>query len=164
MPSIGYLWRQLRCRYRPGAKVGHKGTRRGWGPVRVKFSGMTIDMTFKQQHKTRWNGDKWHQDGLNTDRDKAYYSKCEMEVFEIQTRDICIPSLDPTKRSLLLEQRPELKLQWNNVIIFLWSWQLILAVFLKVCQKNGFDNNSLTQKWGKTCAYLSRPTQKTNIV
>ena len=28
---------------------------------------------------------KQHKDGLNTDRDMVYSSKCETEVFEIQT-------------------------------------------------------------------------------
>ena len=31
----------------------------------------------KHQHKTTWNGNKWHNDGLNTDRDMAYSSKRE---------------------------------------------------------------------------------------
>ena len=31
----------------------------------------------KHWHKTTWNGNKWHKDGLNTDRDIAYSSKHE---------------------------------------------------------------------------------------
>ena len=45
-------------------------------------------MVLKQRHKTRSNGDKRDQDGLNTDRGMANSSKCEMTLFEIQTRDI----------------------------------------------------------------------------
>ena len=45
-------------------------------------------MALKQWHKTRWNGNKWHKDGLNTDRNMAYSSKCKTTIFEIQTREI----------------------------------------------------------------------------
>ena len=31
-------------------------------------------------------------DGLNTKSEMAYYIKCEMTAFEIQTRDICTPA------------------------------------------------------------------------
>ena len=55
------------------------------GQVRVKFPQV------KQWHKTRWNGEKRHNDGLNTDRDMAYSSKCEAPIFEIQTSDIRKP-------------------------------------------------------------------------
>ena len=40
---------------------------------------------------TRWNGDKWHKDGLNMDKDMAYSLKCKITVFEIQTMDIHTP-------------------------------------------------------------------------
>ena len=46
------------------------------------------NMGLKQRHKTRSNGDKRDKDGLNTDRGMANSSKCEMTLFEIQTRDI----------------------------------------------------------------------------
>ena len=46
-------------------------------------------MALKQRHKTGKKGDKRHNDGLNTKTDMAYYVKCEMTEFEIQTRDIC---------------------------------------------------------------------------
>ena len=48
-------------------------------------------MALKQRHKTGKKGDKRHNDGLNTKTDMAYYVKCEMTEFEIQTRDICTP-------------------------------------------------------------------------
>ena len=48
---------------------------------------LTSDMASKQQHKTRWNGDKWYEDGFNTDRDMVYCSKRQlMTLFEIKTR------------------------------------------------------------------------------
>ena len=38
-------------------------------------------------------------DGLNTDKDMAYFTKCETTVFETQTRDIQVISQNtrPTK-------------------------------------------------------------------
>ena len=39
-------------------------------------------------HKTGWNGNKWHKDGLHTDSNMAYSSKGETTLFEIQTRDM----------------------------------------------------------------------------
>ena len=45
----------------------------------------------KQWHKTGWNGEKWHNDGLNTDMDMALSSKCETPIFEIQTSDMRNP-------------------------------------------------------------------------
>ena len=45
-------------------------------------------MALKQRHKTGKKGDKRHNDGLNIKTDMAYYVKCEMTEFEIQTRDI----------------------------------------------------------------------------
>ena len=53
----------------------------------------TGNMVMKQQHKTRYNGDKQHKDGLNADRDMTNSSKCETTVFEIYTRDIHFPHL-----------------------------------------------------------------------
>ena len=35
--------------------------------------------------------EKATNDGLNTDKDMAYSSKCKMTIFQIQTRDICTP-------------------------------------------------------------------------
>ena len=43
-------------------------------------------MALKQQLKSRWNGDKQHKDGLNTNR--AYSSHCKTTVFEIQAMDM----------------------------------------------------------------------------
>ena len=31
-------------------------------------------MALKQRHKTTWKANKWHKDGLNTDRDVMAYS------------------------------------------------------------------------------------------
>ena len=45
-------------------------------------------MALKQRHKTGKKGDKRHNDGLSFKTDMAYYVKCEMTEFEIQTRDI----------------------------------------------------------------------------
>ena len=39
--------------------------------------------------------EKATNDGLNTDRDMAYSSKCKMTIFKIQTRDICTPPPPP---------------------------------------------------------------------
>ena len=56
-------------------------------------------MALKQRHKTRWNGDKQHEDGLNINRDMAYPSKCEKtNIFEIQTMDTHTPHPQPPKR------------------------------------------------------------------
>ena len=38
---------------------------------------------------------KQHKDGLNTDRDMVYSSKCETEVFEIQTGTYGYPPPPP---------------------------------------------------------------------
>ena len=43
-------------------------------------------MASKEWQKTRWNGNRRHKDGLNTNRDMAYSSTCEMMVFEMQTK------------------------------------------------------------------------------
>ena len=43
-------------------------------------------MASKEWQKTRWNSNRWHKDGLNTNRDMAYSSTCEMTVFEMQTK------------------------------------------------------------------------------
>ena len=43
-------------------------------------------MASKEWQKTRWNGNRQHKDSLNTDRDMAYSSTCEMTVFEMQTK------------------------------------------------------------------------------
>ena len=43
-------------------------------------------MASKEWQKTRWNGNRQHKDGLNTNRDMAYSSTCEMMVFEMQTK------------------------------------------------------------------------------
>ena len=41
-------------------------------------------MALKQRHKTTWKANKWHKDGLNTDRDvMAYSSKAKPTIFEI---------------------------------------------------------------------------------
>ena len=53
-----------------------------------QLNGPVKDMVLKQRHKTRWNGDKRHKDGLNNNREMAYSSKCERTVFEIQTMEI----------------------------------------------------------------------------
>ena len=34
----------------------------------------------------QWSGGKRHKDGLNIDKDVAYYSKRERNVFEMQTK------------------------------------------------------------------------------
>ena len=52
-------------------------------------------MGVKQPHKTRRNGDKRHEDGLNNNRDMTHSSKHETTIFEIQTRDIYVPT--PTR-------------------------------------------------------------------
>ena len=45
---------------------------------------LKTDMGLKHEwHKTRWNGNKQHEDGLRTDRDKAYSTKQEKTIFEI---------------------------------------------------------------------------------
>lgn len=45
-------------------------------------------MGLKQWLKTRWNGDNWHKNGLNTDKNNmANSSKHKTTAFEIQTRD-----------------------------------------------------------------------------
>ena len=49
------------------------------------------NMGLKQQHKTRSNGNKQHKVGLNTDRGMTSSSKCELTLFEIQTRWVRIP-------------------------------------------------------------------------
>ena len=41
------------------------------------------------------NGDKWHKDGLNMDKDMASSLKCKTTVFEIQTMDIHTPLPPP---------------------------------------------------------------------
>ena len=70
-------------------------------------------MALKQRHKTGKKGDKRHNDGLNTKTDMAYYVKCEMTEFEIQTRDICPPAPPPppSVRGPLLPVRPPLHIQ-----------------------------------------------------
>ena len=45
--------------------------------------------------------EKATNDGLNTDRDMAYSSKCKMTIFQIQTRDICTPPPSPKRTSSL---------------------------------------------------------------
>ena len=63
-------------------------------------------MDVKQPHKTRWNGEKWHEDGLNNNRDMAHSSKHETTMFEIQTRDICIhPTPPPHPQEMLQRHR-----------------------------------------------------------
>ena len=66
-----------------------------------QLNGPVKDMVLKQRHKTRWNGDKRHKDGLNNNREMAYSSKCERTVFEIQTMEITtLPSPPPKRDSL----------------------------------------------------------------
>ena len=91
----------------------------------------TSYMALKQWHKTRWNGDKEHKDGLNTNRNMAY-SKCQTTIiFEIQTRDI----RTPTKRtSINFSNIRQMKLSGNNscssdiVWVNLMSDEIPLAV------------------------------------
>ena len=64
---------------------------------------MLCNMALKQRHKSGWNGEKWNNDGLNTDREMAQSSKCETTVFEIQTMDMCTPP--PPLREPLLSGR-----------------------------------------------------------
>ena len=50
------------------------------------------------KHTTGWNVDKWHQDGLNTDRDMTNSLKHQSKVFnvfKIQIRDIHSPHPTP---------------------------------------------------------------------
>ena len=54
-------------------------------------------MASKEWQKTRWNGNRRHKDGLNTDRDMAYSSTCEMTVFEMQTKGKFDPPPPPAK-------------------------------------------------------------------
>ena len=42
---------------------------------------------------------KQHKDGLNTDRDMVYSSKCETEVFEIQTGTYGYPPPPDSERA-----------------------------------------------------------------
>ena len=90
--------------------------------LRVVFT-RQLEILVTTLHKTGWNGNKWHKDGLHTDSNMAYSSKGETTVFEIQTRDICTPT--PMRASCktgvcLLEksQRKLLKLskgQWLSL-------------------------------------------------
>ena len=70
-------------------------------------------MALKQRHKTGKKGDKRHNDGLNIKTDMAYYVKCEMTEFEIQTRDIICTLAPPpsVSRGPLLPVRPPLHKQ-----------------------------------------------------
>ena len=52
-------------------------------------------MPLKLWQKNRWNGNKQHKDGLNTNGDTAYSSKHETTKFEIQIRDIHTPAPHP---------------------------------------------------------------------
>ena len=56
-------------------------------------------MVLKHRHKTWWNGDIRHKDGLNTNSDMAYSLKHKTMIFEIQTRDIYIPPKKPLCQS-----------------------------------------------------------------
>ena len=58
-------------------------------------------MALKQRHKTGKKGDKRHNDGLNIKTDMAYYVKCEMTEFEIQTRDIICTLAPPLPPQLV---------------------------------------------------------------
>ena len=69
-------------------------------------------MGVKQPHKTRRNGDKRHEDGLNNNRDMTHSSKHETTIFEIQTRDIYVP----TPHEML--QRHRVQVQNQNYCIF----------------------------------------------
>ena len=42
-------------------------------------------------------------DGLSTKSDMAYYVKCEMTEYEIQTRDICTPTPPPQLEGLFFQ-------------------------------------------------------------
>ena len=60
-------------------------------------------------HKTAWNGNKWHKDGLHTDSNMAYSSKGEMTLFEIQTRDMYSNPMRASCKTgiCLLEKKPK---------------------------------------------------------
>ena len=73
-------------------------------------------MGLKWWRKTRWNNDKRHKDGFNTDRarDVTYSSKRETKGFEIKTRDSRTPP--PPQENplyLLLEERFSVELFKN---------------------------------------------------
>ena len=52
-------------------------------------------MGLKQWLRTRWNGDIWHKNGLNTDKNTADSSKHKTTKIEIQARDDCTPPPPP---------------------------------------------------------------------
>lgn len=64
--------------------------------IRVKLWQAT--WPWKQQHKTRWNGQKWHtvvwKDGLNTDRDAAYFQNVKWPYLKFRLGHASVVDLD----------------------------------------------------------------------
>ena len=89
-------------------------------------------MVLKRRHKTWWNGDIRHKDGLNTNSDMAFFLKHKTTIFEIQTRDICTPPKKPLCQSRTYIMPNETWLYKNiNVISNNWSIkdeEMIIAV------------------------------------
>ena len=68
------------------------------------------------------------EDGLNTNMDMAYSSKCKITVFEIQTKDICtLPPWRPYFRKVLLTiSSTELKVRTTfpvSINVGTWKWK-----------------------------------------
>ena len=85
-------------------------------------------MVLKHRHKTWWNGDTRHKDGLNTNSDLAYSLTHKTMVFEIQTRDIRIPPKKPLcqSRTYKIIMPNETRLTWlyKNIKVISNNWSI----------------------------------------
>ena len=92
-------------------------------------------MGLKQWLKTRWNGDNWHKNGLNTDKNNmANSSKHKTALhkttaFEIQTRDKHTVTAPPPPLPHPVHQEQQLPFPASIVtrkkVFFNWPWETL---------------------------------------